>query len=93
MSTTTKTRRTKTGVVTSDKMDRTITVQIERTVLDPIVKKYVRRRKKFLAHDENNEYKQGDHVEIRETRPMSKRKRWRAVRLIKRIDLAQDQSA
>ena len=81
-------RKIKVGVVTSDAMDKSITVQVERTVMDPQFKKYVRRKKKFLAHDENNEFVRGDTVEIRETRPLSKRKRWRAVKLIKREELA-----
>jgi small subunit ribosomal protein S17 len=89
MSNATSTRKVKVGVVTSDAMDKTIAVQVERTVKDPVFKKYIRRNKKFLAHDENNEFKRGDLVEIRESRPLSKRKRWRAVKLIKREELAQ----
>jgi small subunit ribosomal protein S17 len=80
-------RKIKVGVVTSDAMDKTVTVQVERTVMDPQFKKYVRRKKKFMAHDENNEYKRGDTVEIRESRPLSKHKRWRVVKLIKREEL------
>ena len=87
------TRKLKVGIVTSNAMQKTVTVQVERTVMDPEFKKYVRRKKKFLAHDENNECKIGDVVEIRESRPLSKRKRWRVVRTIKREELAQDLGA
>lgn len=90
MSTQKSSRRLKVGVVTSCAMDKTVAVQIERTVMDQQFKKYIRRKKKFLAHDENNECKLGDVVEIRETRPLSKRKRWRVVKTLKREELAQE---
>lgn len=93
MSTGTSSRKIKVGVVTSDAMDKTVAVQIERMVMDPVFKKYIRRKKKFLAHDEKNEYRCGDVVEIRESRPLSKKKRWRVVKLLKREELAQDRSA
>jgi len=84
----TSSRKVKVGVVTSNAMEKTVAVQIERTVMDPEFKKYVRRKKKFLAHDENNECLLGDTVEIRETRPLSKNKRWRVVKVVKREALA-----
>jgi len=93
MSTQTMTRRTKTGIVVSDAMDKTVAIEIERMVMDPQFKKYIRRKKKFLAHDENGECKKGDLVEIRESRPLSKRKRWRVIRLIKKADLPQEVNA
>jgi small subunit ribosomal protein S17 len=65
-----------TGVVVSDKMDKTVKVAIERQVRDPLYGKTTRRTSTFLAHDENNEAKTGDRVAITETRPLSRRKRW-----------------
>ncbi|MBF0247112.1 MAG: 30S ribosomal protein S17 [Alphaproteobacteria bacterium] len=67
------------GVVVSDKMDKTVTVLVERRVMHPIYKKYVRKSKKYAAHDENNVVKVGDVVRIRECRPLSKRKTWEVV--------------
>jgi small subunit ribosomal protein S17 len=64
------------GVVVSDKMDKTIVVQVERRVMHPIYKKFVRRTKKYAAHDEANAHKVGETVRIQECRPISKRKRW-----------------
>ncbi|HUO99886.1 MAG TPA: 30S ribosomal protein S17 [Rhizomicrobium sp.] len=72
-------RRVLQGVVVSDKMDKTIVVQVERRVMDPIYKKFVRRSKKYAAHDEANVHKVGETVRIRECRPISKRKRWEVV--------------
>ena len=72
-------RKEKTGVVTSDKMEKTITVTIERRVKHPIYGKFVKTTKKFKAHDENNEYKTGDKVTIEESRPMSREKRWKII--------------
>jgi small subunit ribosomal protein S17 len=72
-------RRVLQGIVVSDKMDKTIVVQVERRVMDPIYKKFVRRTKKYAAHDENNVHKVGETVRIRECRPISKRKRWEVV--------------
>ena len=69
-------RRILTGRVTSDKMDKTITVQVERRVLHPLYKKFIRQSKKFAAHDETNMCKIGDVVRIEECRPISKRKTW-----------------
>ena len=70
-------QKSRVGVVVSDKMDKTVSVEVERTVLHPLYKKYIRKYSKFLAHDEKNEFKVGDRVRILETRPLSKRKRWR----------------
>jgi small subunit ribosomal protein S17 len=67
------------GVVVSDKMDKTVTVLIERRVIHPVYKKFIRRSKKYAAHDENNAFKVGDKVSIRECRPRSKRKRWEVL--------------
>ncbi len=67
------------GVVVSDKMDKTIVVQVERRVMHPIYKKFVRRTKKYAAHDEANVHKVGETVRIRECRPISKRKRWEVM--------------
>jgi small subunit ribosomal protein S17 len=79
-------RRRLVGVVTSDKMDKTITVEVIRLKLDPKYKKYIRERSRYKAHDEDNQYRVGDQVEIVEHRPLSKVKRWMATRLIKRVD-------
>jgi len=67
------------GVVVSDKMDKTIVVKVERRYQHPIYKKYIRRSKKYHAHDETNQCKTGDTVSIRECRPLSKLKRWEVV--------------
>ncbi|MEW6719120.1 MAG: 30S ribosomal protein S17 [Thermodesulfobacteriota bacterium] len=77
-------QKRKVGVVVSDKMDKTIVVQVERLVPHPVYQKYVKRRNRIKAHDEKNEYQIGDRVEIIETRPLSKDKRWRVNRLIDR---------
>lgn len=79
-----KHRKVRSGVVVSDKADKTVTVQVERRMRHPLYGKGVKVTKKFHAHDENNEYKVGDEVRIMETRPMSKTKRWRVVELLKR---------
>jgi len=67
------------GVVVSDKMEKTITVQVERRVMHPLYKKVIKRSKKYAAHDEGNVYKMGDLVSIRECNPVSKRKRWEVI--------------
>ena len=67
------------GVVISDKMDKTITVKVERKVMHPLYKKFIRRSKKYAAHDEANQFKIGDVVRIRECRPLSKRKSWEVI--------------
>ncbi|MBQ8611475.1 MAG: 30S ribosomal protein S17 [Oscillospiraceae bacterium] len=77
-------RKTRVGVVTSDKMDKTIVVSVLDNVKHPLYKKIIKRTVKFKAHDENNECGIGDRVEIMETRPLSKDKRWRLVRIIEK---------
>ncbi len=72
------------GVVVSDKMDKTVVVMVERLVEHPLYKKYIRRRKKFMAHDEENACRIGDKVLIEETRPLSKHKRWRVRQILER---------
>jgi len=79
-------RKTKTGIVSSDKMDKTVTVLVNRRKKHPLYGKYIIRSKKFLAHDENNECRVGDRVSIMETRPLSKRKRWRIVEILERAE-------
>jgi len=74
------------GVVTSDKMDKSVVVTIERLEKHPVFKKYIRRRRKFMAHDEANTCKLGDRVRIRECRPISKGKCWRVVAIVTRQD-------
>jgi small subunit ribosomal protein S17 len=76
--------RTLTGKVVSNKMDKTIAVSIERLIKHPTYGKYVRRTTKVLAHDENNECREGDTVAITECRPLSRRKNWRLVRVLQR---------
>ena len=77
-------RKTRIGVVVSDKMDKTITVEIRTRVKHPLYGKIMNRTKKFKAHDENNEAGIGDTVRIMETRPLSKDKRWRLVEIIEK---------
>ncbi len=72
-------RRILQGVVVSDKMDKTVVVKVERRVMHPLYKKFIRRSKKYSAHDENNVCKMGEKVRIRECRPISKRKRWEVL--------------
>ncbi len=72
-------RRVLQGTVVSDKGDKTVTVLVERRVMHPIYKKYIRTSKKYAAHDEGNAHKVGDVVSIIESRPISKRKRWMVV--------------
>jgi len=79
-----KNTRTVTGRVVSDKMDKTVTVLVERKVPHPIYGKYVKRSTKLHAHDENNECKMGDTVSIEECRPLSKNKSWRLVKVLER---------
>ena len=73
-----------TGVVVSDKMDKTVVVLVNRLVKHPVYKKYIRRRAKFMAHDEQNSARMGDTVEIIQSRPLSKFKRWRLTRIVER---------
>jgi small subunit ribosomal protein S17 len=77
-------RKTRVGMVVSDKMQKTVVVSIERRVQHPVYGKMVRRTTKLKAHDEQNEAKTGDTVRIMETRPLSKDKRWRVVEIIER---------
>lgn len=77
-------RKQRVGVVTSNKMDKSISVSVERRVKHPIYSKTVKMSKKYLAHDEANGCNIGDTVRIMETRPLSKRKRWRLVEIIER---------
>ncbi|HMZ88224.1 MAG TPA: 30S ribosomal protein S17 [Chitinophagales bacterium] len=79
-----KLRRTIIGVVTSDKMDKSITVTVERKVMHPKYGKFLKKSKKYHAHDEANDAKSGDLVKIMETRPLSKLKRWRLVDIVER---------
>ena len=77
-------RKTKVGKVVSDKMEKTIVVSVETTMKHPIYKKTVRHTKKYKAHDENNEAKIGDIVLMSETRPLSKDKNWRLVKIVEK---------
>jgi len=77
-------RKTRVGVVVSDKMDKTIVVAIQERVRHPLYKKIVNRTKKLKAHDENNECRVGDVVMVMETRPLSKDKRWRLVEIVEK---------
>ena len=77
-------RKTMTGTVVSDKMDKTIVVAVEDNVTHPIYKKTVKKTYKLKAHDENNECKVGDRVQVMETRPLSKDKRWRLVEILEK---------
>ena len=72
------------GVVISDKMNKSITVQVERKVQHPLYKKYIRRSTKFHAHDENNDCREGDKVVIEQCKPISKTKNWRLVEVVQR---------
>lgn len=78
-------RKTRIGVVSSNKMDKTIVVEVRTKVKHPIYKKTINETTKFVAHDENNECDIGDTVEIAETRPLSKSKRWRLVRIVEKV--------
>ena len=77
-------RKTRVGLVVSDKMDKTVVVSIERRVQHPVYGKMVRRTKRLKAHDEKNDAKTGDTVRIMETRPISRDKRWRLVEIVER---------
>jgi small subunit ribosomal protein S17 len=79
-----KLRKQRIGVVSSNKMDKTITVLVQRRLKHPIYGKYVKKTNKFHAHDEENTCNEGDTVRIMETRPLSKSKRWRLVEIIER---------
>ena len=77
-------RQQKVGVVVSAKMQKTVVVEVERLVMHPLYQKYLRRRSRFMAHDEKGECRAGDRVEIRETRPMSRHKRWIVQSILER---------
>ncbi len=77
-------RKTRIGTVVSNAMEKSISVQVERRLRHPIYGKFVKKTKKFMAHDENNDCNVGDKVRIMEIRPMSKNKRWRLVEIIER---------
>ncbi|MBL7959865.1 30S ribosomal protein S17 [bacterium] len=79
-------RKVRVGTVVSDKMQKSIVVKIERKVVHPTYKKYVKRTAKLMAHDEKEEAGIGDLVKIMETRPLSKSKRWRLVEIVKKAD-------
>ena len=77
-------RKTKTGVVVSNKMDKSISILVERRLRHPIYGKFVKKTTKFMAHDETNDANEGDLVKIMETRPLSKSKRWRLIEVLER---------
>jgi len=77
-------RKSITGIVSSDKMDKSRVIVVERRVKHPLYKKYVKKTSKFMTHDEKNESHIGDTVRIMETRPLSRRKRWRLVEIIEK---------
>ncbi|NLJ86239.1 MAG: 30S ribosomal protein S17 [Firmicutes bacterium] len=77
-------RKTRIGMVVSDKMDKTVVVQVERRVQHPLYGRYIKRRTKFKAHDESNTVAVGDLVRIMETRPLSKDKRWRVIEVVEK---------
>lgn len=78
-------RKTRIGVVSSNKMDKTITVNVERKIKHPLYGKFLKKTTKFHAHDEKNECSIGDTVKIMETRPLSKTKRWRMVEVVEKV--------
>ena len=78
-------RKTRTGVVSSNKMEKTITVKVERKIKHPLYGKFLKKTTSFHAHDEKNECSIGDIVKIMETRPMSKTKRWRLVEIVEKV--------
>ncbi|MCR4443117.1 MAG: 30S ribosomal protein S17 [Peptococcaceae bacterium] len=80
-------RKTITGIVVSDKMDKTVVVAVENYAQHPVYKKIIKRTRKYKAHDEKNECKTGDRVKLMETRPLSKEKRWRVVQIIEKAPL------
>jgi small subunit ribosomal protein S17 len=78
-------RKTRVGVVSSNKMDKTITVEVERKIKHPLYGKFLKKTTKFHAHDEKNECSIGDTVKIMESRPLSKTKRWRLVEVVEKV--------
>ena len=89
MSTENKKQRAQVGRVVSNKMDKTVTVRLERLVKHPLYGKYIRRSSKVHAHDENNECNEGDTVRISQTRPLSKNKSWRVDEIVERAQYAE----
>ena len=85
------TKKQRSGIVVSDKMDKTVVVQVERVVAHSLYGKSLRRRRRYKAHDETNVCRLGDRVMIEETRPLSKQKHWRVVRLLERREVAEIQ--
>jgi len=79
-------RKTREGMVVSDKMEKTVVVKVERKVREPLYKKIIKRSKKYMADNPGNEAKHGDIVEITETRPLSKNKCWRVTKILKKAD-------
>ena len=77
-------RRVLVGRVASDKMDKTVVVEVQRRMMHPMYKKFVKSRRRYMAHDERNDCHVGDKVEISEARPRSRHKRWRVIRVIER---------
>lgn len=86
-------RRSMSGVVVSDKMDKTVVVQVSRRVMDARFKKYLVKKTKYKVHSESNESKKGDRVEIVECRPLSKEKRWRVEKILERAQIFAAESA
>jgi small subunit ribosomal protein S17 len=82
-------RKVLTGTVVSDKMDKTVVVSVERMFMHPMYKKYIRRMSKYKAHDNTNECQIGDQVVIVESRPLSRTKRWRVSRIVKKQELSE----
>ena len=80
-----KLRKEKTGLVVSNKMDKSIIVEVERKIMHPKYGKFVKKSSRFVAHDEKNECSEGDKVKIAETRPLSKNKCWRLVEIIEKV--------
>ena len=80
-------RKVRVGKVVSDKMDKTIVVAVERSKRHPLYGKIIRRAKNYMVHDESNECKAGDKVRIMETRPLSRKKRWRLIDIIEKTQL------
>ena len=77
-------RKVRSGVVRSAKMEKSVTVQVERQFAHPLYKKIIKQSKKFMAHDENNECREGDRVKIIESRPLSSQKRWKVLEILER---------
>lgn len=79
-------RRTLQGRIKSNKMEKTVVVEVERRTMHPVYKKFISSRERYMAHDERNECTVGDRVEIRESRPLSRHKRWVVVRVVVRAE-------